>query len=98
MTSAGNLDRIRSDTLDRIDRRERAFKASFFGAVLLEALLLGAFLYVADLKNPLHVLILIASVLVYGTLALGLFALGAHVSRVGERVLAAIELAAARDR
>ena len=94
MTSASNLDRIRTDALDRVERRERAFKAAFLGAALVEALLLGAFLYVADLGNRLHVLILISAVLVEATLALGLFALGAHVSRVGERVLIAVDLAA----
>ncbi|HEX6748938.1 MAG TPA: hypothetical protein VF092_16695 [Longimicrobium sp.] len=88
-----DLDRIRRSALDEIDRRERWFKLSLAGAVLVEAILLLAFLLLADLHDRTHLLLLVSAVLVYSTLALGLAALGAHVSRTGARILAALELA-----
>lgn len=93
-----DLDRIRAAALDRIDRRERWYRASLAGAVLVEAVLLLAFLLLADLHDRTHLLLLVSAVLVYSTLALGMAALGAHVSRTGERILAAVELAQAGDR
>jgi hypothetical protein len=87
-----DLDRIRSAALARIDRRERGFKLALAGAVLAEAVLLGTMLFLTDLSDPIQRLILVSSVLVYTTLALGLAALGAHVSRTSERVVAALEL------
>ena len=90
-----NLDEIRAAALARIDRRERGYRLAIAGAVMAEAVLLLAFLLLADLHDRTHVLLLVSAILVYTTLALGLAALGAHVSRVGERVVAAIELVGA---
>ena len=84
-------DRARTSALDRIDRAERGFKLAFYGAAAFEAAFLAAFLLAADLKDRTHVLILIGAVGVYGVAVLGLFALGAHVSRCAERVLRAID-------
>ena len=91
---ATRLDAIRAAALDRVEKRERAFKLAFVGAALMEGAMLAAFLVLADLSNRLHVLLLVSAVLVYSTLALGLVALGIHVSRVGERLLMAVELLA----
>ena len=90
-----DLDRIRAAALTRIERRERSFKLAIAGAAAAEAVLLLAFLLLADLHNRTHLLMLVSAVLVYSTLALGLAALGAHVSRAAERIVAAIELVGA---
>ena len=63
------------------------------GAAILEAGFLGAFLLLANLRDQLHLLLLISTVAVYGILALGMLALGNHVTRCTGRVLTAIELA-----
>jgi len=47
-------------------------------------------------KNPTHVLIFVTSVLGYTIVALGLVALGAHVSRACNRVVAVLETMAPR--
>ena len=94
MERTTRLDAIRAAALDRVERRERAFKMAFIGAALMEGAMLAAFLVLADLSNRLHVLLLVSALLVYSTLALGLVALGIHVSRVGERLLMAVELLA----
>jgi hypothetical protein len=90
-----DLDRIRAAAMARIEQRERSFKLAIAAAALVEALLLAAFLLVADMHDPTHRVILVSAVLVYSTLALGLAALGAHVNRAAERIVAAIELAGA---
>lgn len=96
--SENHLDRLRSTVLDRIERSERNYKAAFWLAATLEALFLPGFLALADLSNRLHILVLLSAVGVYSILALGLVALGAHVSRCAERVIKAIELSStARD-
>ena len=87
-----DLDRIRAAALARIERRERGYKLAVAGAVAAEAVLLLAFLLLADLHDRTHLLLLVSAILVYTTLALGMAALGAHVSRAAERIVAAIEL------
>lgn len=82
------------DALDRIDRTERRYKLAFAGAVGIEALMLPAYLLLADLSNRTHVLLLLATVATYTILALGLVALGAHVNQNTLRVLRAVQLAA----
>ena len=81
------VDQIRSRALDQMDRARRNFRAAFFGAVLMEVFFLLAMLFVADLKNELHILILLATGLVYMPLVLGLVALGAWIDRSVLRVL-----------
>jgi hypothetical protein len=46
-----------------------------------------------DWRNDTHVLLLVFSVLGYTIVALGLAALGAHVSSVGARVVTALDRA-----
>ncbi len=82
------------DALERIDRAERRYKLAFAAAVGIEALMLPAYLVLADLSNRTHVLLLIATVATYTILALGLVALGAHVNRNTLRILRAVQLAA----
>ncbi len=92
MSEKINLDQVRGEALERINRSERNFKLALIGAATLEALFLGAFLLTADFSNRLHVLLLIATVGSYSVLVLGLVALGAHVNRGILRILKALEL------
>jgi hypothetical protein len=92
MSKEKNIDEIRASALDRIERAESRYRVAFFGAVAIEALFLVGFLLLANLSDRTHVLLLIATIAVYTILALGLLALGSHVTRSTLRVLKAIEL------
>jgi hypothetical protein len=82
-------------TLDQIDRAQRWMTCSLIAAGVFElAGLLGMALTV-NLSDPTHRVLIAMTVLVYGTLAMGLVALGVLLSRNSLRVLQAIELAAA---
>lgn len=78
-------------TLDRIDAARRNYFGAFIAAALLEGLGLGSFILLADLHNRTHLLILIAAVLTYGTLALGLVALGVYTRWWALRIVRAID-------
>ena len=78
--------------LDRLDRANRRVKLLVFVAASVESILLLAVLLVIDFKDPLHRLLFLLSMLTYFTLALAIVALGAHVTRVQERLTTAIEL------
>jgi len=92
MTDTPNLDRVRGETLDRIERSEHKVKLAILAAALVEVVLMGGFLRIADFGNPLHVLLLIATVAIYAILGLGLIALGAHANRNTRILLKAIEM------
>ena len=82
------------DALDRIDRAERGYQLAFLAAIGLEAVVLLAYLVLADFHDRTHVLLLLALVGTYSILGIGLVALGAHVNRNTLRVLRAIQIAA----
>jgi hypothetical protein len=86
-----NLDAVRANVMQRIDRAERNYRFAFFGAVALEGVFLITFLLLADLHNRTHVLLLLATVMSYSVIVLGLVALGAHINRGFLRVLQAID-------
>jgi len=92
MSDRIDLNAVRAEALARVERGERNFRLAFFGGLAFEALFLAVFLLAADFSNRTHVLILIATVGGYTVVALGLVALGAHVSRGVARVLKAVEL------
>lgn len=92
MSDVSKINEVHRTALDRIDRSERHYKAAFFGAAIVEALFLVAYLLLADFSNRVHVLLLITTIAVYSILAFGLVALGTHVNRNTLRVLKAIEL------
>lgn len=68
-------------TLDRIERAQRNFQLALYGAALLEAVLIGALLYLVDLSDRVQALIFVSSVGGYTLLALGFIMLGNHVER-----------------
>ncbi|HEX2834510.1 MAG TPA: hypothetical protein VHW00_15975 [Thermoanaerobaculia bacterium] len=86
-----DLDTMRASALQKIDSAERNFKLAFFGAILFESFFLLSVLWFANFKDPLHLLILSCTGLIYMPVILGLVALGAHVNRVTLRVLARLD-------
>jgi hypothetical protein len=98
MTDVNNISEVRRTALDRIDRSERHYKATFFVAAIIEAFFLAGFLLLADFSNRLHLLLFIATIATYSLVALGLVALGVHVNRSTLRVLNAVELIGRADK
>lgn len=80
-----------ADILDRMDRQARMGRAALIGALGVEALLLGLILWLTDWNDEGQRLLVIVGVLGYSIIVLGLAALGAHVSRVGARIVAALD-------
>jgi hypothetical protein len=87
----GMHDNIRENVLARMDRHARVTRLAILGAALFESLLMAVALLRVDWKNETQVLLFLFFVLSYTIVALGLIALGAHVSRVGARIVAALE-------
>lgn len=80
-----------SSVLAQMDRHAQRVRLTAIGAAMMEGLLMVVALLKIDWKNDTHVLMFIFAVLGYTIIALGLAALGAHVSRVGARVVAALD-------
>ena len=78
--------------LDRLDRANRRVTQMILLAASIEAVLLVLVLLVIDFADPLHRLVFLLAMLTYFTLGLAILALGAHVTRVQERLLTALEL------
>ena len=77
--------------LDRLEQHARLTKLAILGAAAVEGLLLVIALLRVNWADDTHVLLFIFAVLGYTIIALGLVALGAHVSRVGARVVGALD-------
>ena len=97
MSSTRDLDQIRAAALARIDRSERHFTIALVVTAVWRACSSSPFIWQTDFGDPLHRLVFFATFLTYGTLGLGLCALAAHVNRVAQRGLKAIELAGLGD-
>ena len=91
MNDEDSVDRIRRTALDQLDKKEKASWWLHVAAAVVEGTGLVLYLWLMDFSDRLHWLIFIAACLVYGTLALGLFALGAEVRASVQRILRAIE-------
>lgn len=83
-------DTLVADVLARMDRHERRMQLLVIGAAVVEALLMIVAVLKVDWHDDTQSLLFIFSVLSYTLLALGMMALGTHVSRVGARVVAAL--------
>ena len=84
------LDDVRRSVLDRMERAERLGRVAIFGAAIAELALFVVAFTMVDWQSRVERLIFVFSVISYTIIALGLAALGAHVSRSVGRVLAAI--------
>ena len=80
-------DSRRSNVLEEIDENRRTCKIFIWAAGITEAVCLTTFLLLMDFGERSHWLLLVAAVLIYGTLGLGLVALGAHSRACMMRVL-----------
>ncbi len=85
------LDQIRRSALDQIDQQDKTSLRILIAAGIVEGTGLILYLVLMDFSDRLHWLIFIAACMVYGTLALGIFSLGAEVKASVQRVLRAIE-------
>ena len=90
-THTTDLDAMRDSVLDRLERHTRNVRLALFGAATVEALLIAIAIVKLDFSNRFEVVVFVLFVLTYSIVGLGLLALGAHVSRIGDRVLAALE-------
>jgi len=79
------------NALAQIERTEKHYKLAFFSAVFIEAVLLAGLLFLVNLHDHTQRLLLIGFVGGYSIVVLAIVALGAHVSRVGLRVIRAVE-------
>jgi hypothetical protein len=91
MVNQSNIDEVRKQALSRIEKSEGRFKLAFFAAGFVEMLFVVAFLLLADFSNRMHLLLFISVIATYTIIGMGLFALGAHISKSTGRVLQAIE-------
>lgn len=91
------MDRLDTLRARALDRAERHFKTAFVLAALVEGAFLVALILLAYFSDPTHLLILVATGMVYSVLGIGLVTLGIHVNRVGFRVLRAVAQAAASE-
>ena len=78
--------------LERLDRANQRVTRLIVVAAAVEGVLLIAVLLAIDFADPLHRLLFLLSMLTYFTLGLAIVALGAHVTRVEERLMTALEL------
>jgi hypothetical protein len=89
--SGKSVDAIREGVIRRMEQQAQTIRLVMLGAAAVEALMLGLALYLVDWQQRTHVLLFVFSVLGYTIIVLGLVALGAHVSRVANRIVAALE-------
>ncbi|MBM3769180.1 MAG: hypothetical protein FJW32_27680 [Acidobacteria bacterium] len=80
------------DTFKEMERAERNYKIAFYAAFVAESLMLVTMMLLMNFKDKLHLLLLIGFVGSYTIIIFALFVLGAHVSRVGQRIIRAINL------
>lgn len=86
-----DLNEMRAAALKQMDAARRNFLLAFYGAVIFEGLFTIGILYYVNFKDPLHMLIVCCTGIIYMPVILGLVALGAHVNRVVLRVLARLD-------
>ena len=89
--SGKGVDAVREGVIRRMERQAQTIRFVMLGAAAVEALMLGLALYLIDWQQRTHVLLFVFSVLGYTIIVLGLVALGAHVSRASNRIVAALE-------
>jgi hypothetical protein len=89
--SATNLDKVREEALRRIDRAELHYKLGIGALVLVEGAFMVTYLVLMDFGNRLHWLLLVAAMLIYCTLLVGIINVGQYVRSSTQGILRAIE-------
>jgi hypothetical protein len=85
------LETIRTSVLSQMERAERLMRLGIMGAAVLEMTLIAIVVLMFDLKDRVQLLIFITSMLSYSIVVLGLFALGAHVTRTAGRIVSLLD-------
>lgn len=91
MNSERTIDSMRVKAIQGVARTELFFKLCLGLAVLVEAAGLFGLLYFTNFSDRTHRLILMQTLLIYGTLALGIIAIGILVRQSTLRVISALE-------
>ena len=92
MNSPSNLDRIRNETLNQVDRKALWAKILFAATAVVEWGGLITLAIMVDWSNRTQIIVFVAALFVYLTLGMWVWALAAR-NRVGEqRILQAIHL------
>jgi lipopolysaccharide export LptBFGC system permease protein LptF len=91
MVNTENIDKVRKQALNKIEKSERQYKLAFFCACVIETTFVVAFFFLADFSNRMHLLLFISVIATYTIIGMGLFALGAHINKSVGRILQAIE-------
>ena len=89
--SVDRMDAVRQSVLTRMERAQRGMRLAIAGAAVAEMALLVLAITLVDLSDPVQRLVFVLSLLSYTIIALGLVALGAHVTHTVSRVLAAVD-------
>ena len=87
-----SLEEVRRAALGRIEKSRNTAKRFLIGAAVFETVMVIAVLLTMQVSNRTHLLIFFCTCLIYGPLALGLFALRAYIDLSTQRVLRAVEL------
>lgn len=90
------VDAVREGVLHKMERQASTIRLALVGAMGVEALMLALALRLIDWHDKTHILIFVTAILGYTIIALGLAALGAHISRVSNRIVAVLETMAPR--
>ena len=88
-----DLNSVRRSVLDDMERTARMRTVAIGVAAVAEAALLSTALWLIDWEQKAQVTMFVLFALTYLVIALGLIALGTHVSRSTMRIVAAIEAA-----
>jgi hypothetical protein len=88
--STRNIDDIRKGVLDKMEAANRRVQMLIILAALVEGLIITGALLLTNWKDPLHRLVLLVSTGTWTLLAVGFSVLGAHVTRVASRTVAAL--------
>jgi hypothetical protein len=83
----------RTIALNEVDRIVQHQRWLLLGAATLELAFLAIFLFAMDFSNRTHVLLLLSTVTVYSTIAVGLMVLAARIDGGVRRAVAAIDAA-----
>jgi hypothetical protein len=89
--SSTDLDKVRGEALRRIDRAEFQYKLGIFLLALCEGVFMVAYLLLMDFGNRLHWLLLVAAMLIYCTLLVGIINVGQYVRSSTQGILKAID-------
>jgi hypothetical protein len=90
-TQTTDLDRIRAQALERMEKAERSYKLGKLFLITFEAALLSCILVTMDYHERTHWLLLYMSLLIYGIWLGGILTLGSYLRYSSEGIVKAID-------